>query len=92
MPNILVKGDMEGFGIVAIEASSCGLPVIASNLEGIKDAVINGKTGWLVQPYNSKEFIRKIESKPISIKTVRSTTINKFNWDKIALNYLEVSK
>jgi glycosyltransferase involved in cell wall biosynthesis len=29
MPNIKVEGDIEGFGIVAIEASSVGLPVIA---------------------------------------------------------------
>jgi len=32
MPNITVPHDVEGFGIVAIEAGSCGLPVIASNL------------------------------------------------------------
>lgn len=62
LPNIHIEGNMEGFGIVVIEAGSCGLPVIASDIEGIKDAVINGKTGWLVESENSEAFIRKIES------------------------------
>lgn len=60
MPNIPVRGDMEGFGIVAIEATSCGLPVIASNLEGIKDAIKDGKNGFLVEPYDVNGYIKKI--------------------------------
>ncbi|MEJ0072837.1 MAG: glycosyltransferase [Candidatus Saccharibacteria bacterium] len=43
MPNIPVANDIEGFGLVATEASSCGTPVIGSDLEGIKDAVTVGK-------------------------------------------------
>lgn len=50
MPNISVSGDAEGFGLVALEAASAGLPVIAANLEGIPDAVTEGETGILVQP------------------------------------------
>lgn len=61
MPNIPVKGDMEGFGIVAIEASSCGLPVVASDIEGIKDAVQEGKNGFVVTPCDAKGFIEKIK-------------------------------
>ncbi|MBL7147249.1 MAG: glycosyltransferase family 4 protein [Nanoarchaeota archaeon] len=60
MPNIPVKGDMEGFGIATIEAASCGLPVIASNLEGIKDAIKDGENGFLVEPSDTEGYIRKI--------------------------------
>ena len=57
MPNIPVEGDMEGLGLVALEANSAALPVIASKLEGIKDAVEDGKNGFLVEPYDIQGFI-----------------------------------
>jgi phosphatidylinositol alpha-1,6-mannosyltransferase len=47
-PNIEVPGDMEGFGLVTIEAALRGLPVVAADLEGIKDAVVDGETGTLL--------------------------------------------
>lgn len=40
----------EGFGIVYIEASACGKPVIACDVGGQTDAVIDGETGVLVKP------------------------------------------
>ncbi|HEY3235568.1 MAG TPA: glycosyltransferase family 4 protein [Polyangiaceae bacterium] len=56
MPNIAVPGNVEGFGIVAIEASASGLPVVASRLEGIPDAVADGENGTLVPPENAAAF------------------------------------
>lgn len=44
------SGDVEGFGIVAVEAASFGTPVIASNQGGVPDAVSDGKSGNLVNP------------------------------------------
>lgn len=60
MPNIPVEKDMEGFGLVALEASSATLPVIASKLEGIKDALEDGKNGFLIKPYDIQGFINVI--------------------------------
>ena len=51
MPNISPPGasrDVEGFGLVAIETSSLGGLLIASRLQGISDAVLDGVTGTLV--------------------------------------------
>jgi glycosyltransferase involved in cell wall biosynthesis len=40
----------EPFGIVALEASAAGKPVIASNIGGLRDIVVDGETGLLVPP------------------------------------------
>lgn len=48
LPAIYVPGDMEGFGIVLIEASAAGKPVVSTRLGGIPDAVVDGQSGVLV--------------------------------------------
>jgi phosphatidylinositol alpha-1,6-mannosyltransferase len=52
MPSRLPGGGFagEGFGIVFLEAGLHGLPVVAGNVGGARDAVIDGKTGLLVDP------------------------------------------
>jgi phosphatidyl-myo-inositol dimannoside synthase len=52
MPSRLPGGRFagEGFGIVFLEAGLHELPVVAGNVSGARDAVINGKTGLLVDP------------------------------------------
>jgi glycosyltransferase involved in cell wall biosynthesis len=40
----------EGFGVAALEASAMQLPIIASDIHGIPDVVINGETGILTPP------------------------------------------
>ncbi|MBI4268455.1 glycosyltransferase family 4 protein [Candidatus Uhrbacteria bacterium] len=48
-----INGDVEGFGIVYLEAGSFGKPVIGSRSGGVLDAVLDGETGVLVPPANS---------------------------------------
>jgi glycosyltransferase involved in cell wall biosynthesis len=42
--------DRESFGVAAVEASVCGLPVIASRVGRLPEVVLGGKTGLLVPP------------------------------------------
>jgi phosphatidylinositol alpha-1,6-mannosyltransferase len=57
MPNIVVHGDMEGFGIVALEAAAAGCPVVAADLEGLRDAVTDGESGALVRSGDAKQWV-----------------------------------
>jgi phosphatidylinositol alpha-1,6-mannosyltransferase len=44
------QGEVDGFGIVYLEAAACGLPCVAGNLGGCPDAIDDGVTGLLVDP------------------------------------------
>jgi glycosyltransferase involved in cell wall biosynthesis len=90
MPNMTVPGDMEGFGIVALEAGSCGLPVIASNIEGIQDAVIDGKTGYLVREGDVEGFLRGIRDMNLKKADVRREVASRYNWKTISGEYFRV--
>lgn len=53
---IVDEGNVEGFGIVFLEAAAAGRPVIAGDSGGVRDAVVDGQTGLLVDP-NSPQAI-----------------------------------
>lgn len=46
----------EGFGIVLLEAMSCGVPTVASKTDGGREALIDGQLGALVDPGNGREI------------------------------------
>ncbi len=50
----------ESFGVAAVEASACGRTVIASDVGGVPEVVIDAKTGILVQPENHMALARAI--------------------------------
>jgi phosphatidylinositol alpha-1,6-mannosyltransferase len=56
MPSRLPGGELagEGFGIVYLEAGAHGKPVVAGNVAGARDAVIDGETGLLVDPTDER--------------------------------------
>lgn len=60
MPNIPVPGDMEGFGVVMLEAGLGGLPSVAARLEGITDVITEGANGHLVESGDAAGFARAI--------------------------------
>ncbi|MFE9855909.1 glycosyltransferase family 4 protein [Streptomyces sp. NPDC005780] len=52
--------DVEGLGIVYLEASATGLPVVAGGSGGAPDAVLDGETGWVVRGGSAEESAERI--------------------------------
>ncbi len=83
----------EGWGIVNIEANYCGTPVIGSNVAGIKDSVLENKSGLLFEYNNVGDLANKIKE-IIKNKKLRDNLskeskkwANKFSWEKSFKDY-----
>lgn len=94
MPNIKIYGDMEGFGLVALEAALRKLPVLAAGIEGITDAVINGKNGYLLPSADVNSWVQKINElikSPEQLQNIgqqaKQYTLNTYSWEKMGKAY-----
>ncbi|HQB65067.1 MAG TPA: glycosyltransferase family 4 protein, partial [Fibrobacteraceae bacterium] len=93
------KGDTEGLGVVLIEAIEYALPVVASNVGGIPDVIIDHETGLLVEAKNSDAltdaFLKLESDEALSQKLVtgaRAHIRKYFSWEPIIKNQIEVYK
>ena len=50
----------EGFGIVLLEAAACGVPIVGSQVDGSREALLDGKLGQLVDPGDRSQLIQTI--------------------------------
>lgn len=87
----------EPFGLVPIEAGACSSPVVAFNCGAIPEIVINGKTGFLVQPRNKygkpniKGLVKAIKRiDQIDPKDCFDHVKKKFTADIMVENYLNI--
>lgn len=94
MPNIPVYGDMEGFGLVCLEASLAGTLVIASELEGITNAIKNRQNGLLLPSQHTQAWIEELQYALSNSKTYQNLaaqykeeTKRNYSWDKMAQEY-----
>jgi phosphatidylinositol alpha-1,6-mannosyltransferase len=92
-------GDLgvEGFGISLVEASACGLPIVAGNSGGIPDAVRDGETGVLVPPEEPEAFadaICRLLADPARAQQIgangRRAVETYFNWDRVVRDLRDV--
>ena len=93
MPNVPIEGDMEGFGTVCIEASSRGVPVVAARLEGIEDAVVEGRTGFFFHPRDGDSCVQAIcraLDAPLDRQMVFSEAEESFSWEMLSAQWKHV--
>lgn len=96
MPNIPVAGDIEGFGVVMIEAGAAGRPVVAAGLEGIRDVITEGINGNLVRSGDADGFIAAIDAYGDSEVLARASRLarehveSNFGWPAVTQRYVEI--
>ncbi len=84
------RGSGEGFGIVYLEAAAHGLPVVAGNVAGARDAVVDEETGLLVDPADHvavAEAISQLLTEPARAATLGragAERAKEFSWPSIA--------
>jgi len=95
--NIQTKtGILDGFGMVFIEAGSYGKPVIGGNVGGVREAVVDGETGFLVDGTNIDDIAEKInlllENPELAQKLGNNGRVRaqEFTWDKISGEFKKV--
>lgn len=89
-PNITVKNDVEGFGLVLLEAALAGRSIIASNIEGISDAVTDGQNGRLLPAGDAASWRAAILEQTQSTgfrQSARDYTLTKFKWQTTVNQY-----
>jgi len=97
MPNIPVEGDMEGFGIVLLEANRAGVPAITADLEGMKDVIEPGVNGYRIPHGDSEAFANKVNQvlnnnlQELSFSAEKYVREN-FNWDTVVGRYINFLK
>ncbi len=80
----------EGWGLTAIEAQACGTPVVCANSPGLRETVIDGKTGYLYDYGNIAQLSQKIKDLLLNdnkwsqfSESAREWSKN-FSWDRSA--------
>jgi phosphatidylinositol alpha-1,6-mannosyltransferase len=102
MPNQLSinQTDVEGFGLVASELSVQGIPLIASNIEGLTSAVIDQKTGFLLPHDDIQAWVAKINeiatwdsaTREQYSANCRTLAVDYYNWERVADDTMGVYK
>jgi glycosyltransferase involved in cell wall biosynthesis len=80
----------EGLPFSVLEAMACGVPIVGSDISGVNDIVVDGASGLLVQPRNSRSLAKAIisllkddERRKIMSETERKITVNNYSWSSV---------
>lgn len=90
LPNRAVGHDIEGFGMVLLEAQSCGKPALAGNSGGTREALLPDITGWLVDCTTPESLATALsdalsDSKRLDVMGLRAAKWirEEFDWSRV---------
>ena len=90
--------EKEGWGITVIESNAAGTPVVGSNVQGLRDSIVDGKTGLLAEPGSSADLAQKILSllkdreRLQKMEAEARAWAATFTWERSAEYFLERAK
>ena len=92
---LLLPSEQESFGLAALEAMACEVPVIASRVGGIPEVVTDGETGWLSEVGDvekmSRDAARLLSDRDLRIqmgKRARESAVSRYRTDIVIPQYL----
>ena len=90
---VAVPSYSESFGLVAIEAQACGVPVIATNVGGLKTTVADNKSGLLVNGHDPRTWAQVLAQLSLDDAELKKLQIGarqhalNFSWDKTVFGF-----
>ncbi len=93
---VAVPSYSESFGLVAIEAQACGVPVIATNVGGLKTTVADNKSGLLVNGHDPRTWAQVLAQLSLDDAELKKLQIGarqhalNFSWDKTVSGLINV--
>jgi D-inositol-3-phosphate glycosyltransferase len=88
---VLVPSRSESFGLVALEAAACGVPVVAAAVGGLRTLVRHGRTGFLVDrrdPEVYAAYVAELLDNPGAVARMRAAAVERasgFTWSSTAM-------
>ena len=95
-PIVINDNDFEGFGLVYLEAGACGLPVIGTSDCGAEDAIVDGKTGFLVPQNDIKKtteaILKLLDNSELAQKMGENgkKRAEKMDWENVIKKYIKI--
>lgn len=97
VPNIEIKGDAEGFGLVALEGAIRGKMVIAADIQGLKDAISHQNNGIKVPSEDKQKWVEICNDLlsdnshfTLESENIKTFTVQNYSWDKMVKEYINL--
>jgi glycosyltransferase involved in cell wall biosynthesis len=88
----LIPSLLEAVSLSALESLACATPVLATNVGGLPEVIIEDKTGWLINPKSSEEIGSNLQALVRMDREIlkqmglagRGMVENKYSWESVA--------